>query len=120
MSAALTVARKGSSVLATVSRAGALGRTSATKESIANRLAGARGEIADITSRHAPKKTRSSVGGSSGGGGGLTININAPFGTPEQIAKALIKAMSEYKSNGGSIPVGTFQGGRSSAGRPGN
>lgn len=60
-------------------------------------------------------KTPSSKNGKSSGGGGgsgLTINFyGVQYGTPEQISKAVIGALREFKASGGKVPFGTFQGG---------
>lgn len=51
-------------------------------------------------------------GSSGGGGGGLTVNFyGVQYGTPEQISKAVIGALRQFKASGGTVPFGTFQGG---------
>lgn len=50
--------------------------------------------------------------GSGGGSGDIVFNFNGvQFGTPEQISKAVIGALRQFKASGGTVPFGTFQGG---------
>lgn len=103
---AKSVSSPGASTAAAVSSV----KTSIAKKKI--KLAGTdMKKIGSAPTKSGSSSTKSGSGGN-GSGDGLTVNFyGVQYGTPEQISKAVIGALRQFKASGGTVPFGTFQGG---------